>query len=231
MLPSDHVVDDEAILNEAIFEALDEAGRHEWHVVLIGAPSTVPDPSLGWIIPGRTRPARGRTHAVAGFVEKPSLATATECVRRGAFRNTLMLAATAQALLKTFSLAMREWADPTQADDHALHVGTLAALAVHADLPVMDLSRDVLQQSAQSLRVLPLPECGWSDIGTLGRLRAWWGRHPTALEQVRQSGLLPDAPRTPPGARPGPAMARYSEDLVAATGMLPTSAGHPWSVR
>jgi mannose-1-phosphate guanylyltransferase len=216
VLPSDHVVDDETTLNEALLGALDEAVRSEGQVVLIGAPSTVPDPSLGWIIPGR--PGTGRTRPVAGFVEKPSLAVAAECVRRGALRNTLMLAADTQALLRTYELALPEWASATKADDDARHVRMRGPVDVHADLPAMDLGRDVLQRSARHLRVLPLPECGWTDIGTLDRLEAWWEGHPTALEQVRRSGILPGGSQTPPGGLPRPALARSSEELVAATG-------------
>ena len=216
VLPSDHLVDQETILNEVILGAVDEASRCRGHVILIGAASTVPDHSLGWIIPGRTR--TGRTHAVAGFVEKPSLAAATECVRRGAFRNTLMLAAGTRALLRTYALAMPEWAAAAKADDDALYAETQGSARIHSDLPAMDLGRDILQRTPRCLRVLPLPECGWTDIGTLDRLEAWWMRHPTALEQVRQSGVLPHGPRTSPAPRPRPAMALCSEELLAAAG-------------
>ncbi|HEX5032589.1 MAG TPA: sugar phosphate nucleotidyltransferase [Candidatus Eisenbacteria bacterium] len=219
VLPSDHVVDHEHILNEAILEAVHEAKRCQGHVVLIGAASTVPDPSLGWIIPGRK--SAGRIHKVRRFVEKPSLAVADECVRRGALRNTLMLAASIPALLKTYALAMPAWVDATDADDDGLHARARALTTISSDLPAMDLSRDILQWSTRGLRVLPLPECGWTDIGTLDRLEAWWMRHPTAFEEVRQSGVLPHAPWTPPSIRPRPA-----RDVGAYDRNEPAFAGH-----
>ena len=216
VLPSDHAVDDEHVLNEVILEAVHEAKRCQGHVVLIGAPSTVPDPSLGWIIPGRR--SAGRIHKVRRFVEKPSLAVADECVRRGGLRNTLMLAASIPAFLKAYALAMPAWVDAILADDDGLHPRARTLTAIPSDLPSMDLSRDILQRSTRGLRVLPLPECGWTDIGTLDRLEAWWIRHPTAFEEVRQSGVLPHGPWTPLAARPQPEMALRSEDLLATPG-------------
>ena len=216
VLPSDHVVDDEDHLKAVILEAVDEARRNERHVVLIGAASTVPDPSLGWIVPGRK--STGRTHAVEGFVEKPDLATAAECVRRGAFRNTLMLAAGIPALLRTYVLAMPAWVDAADSDGDALQAKVRALAMIHSDLPAMDLSRDVLQRSAQWLRVLPLSECGWTDIGTLERLGAWWNRHPAALDRVRQSGLLPSVSLTSPAVRRTVVMPTRTDELVATTG-------------
>ena len=216
VLPSDHVVDQEHILNEVILEAVHEAKRCRGHVVLIGSPSAVPDPSLGWIIPGHR--SAGRTHKVRRFVEKPSLALADECVRRGALRNTLMLAASLPALLETYALAEPAWVDATCADGDGLHSRALALTTIPFDLPAMDLSRDILQRSTRGLRVLPLPECGWTDIGTRDRLEAWWTRHPKALDRVRQSGILPRASVAPPVARSEAAMAFHEEELVAATG-------------
>jgi mannose-1-phosphate guanylyltransferase len=196
VLPSDHVVDDEAILNAVLRDAVDESDRSGDHIVLIGAASTVPDPSLGWIIPGRT--STGHARAVTAFVEKPSLAAAGECVRRGALRNTLMLAAGTRALLRAYALAWPDWSVAATAEGDALPAMTWRQTVAHGDLPAVDLSRDILQRVSRWLRVLPLPECGWSDVGTLERLEAWWAHHPTVREQVRRSGLLPHWPPTEP---------------------------------
>jgi len=37
-------------------------------------------------------------------------------------------------------------------------------------LPELDFSRDVLQRSPSLLRVLAVPACGWSDLGTPRRV-------------------------------------------------------------
>jgi hypothetical protein len=37
-------------------------------------------------------------------------------------------------------------------------------------LPTVDFSRDILQKQPAHLRVLPVPHCGWSDLGTPERV-------------------------------------------------------------
>jgi mannose-1-phosphate guanylyltransferase len=216
VLSSDHAVDDEGILREVILEAVEEARRSSSHVILIGAPSETPDPSLGWIIPGR--PSSGRTRAVAEFVEKPSLAQAAECVRRGALRNTLILAGSARALLRMYAIELSGKVGAFEEREDAFHVKIQALASMYPHLPAMDIGRDILQRSARWLRVLPLPECGWTDIGTIDRLQAWWRRHPAALEEVKQTGVLPQARQVALQSRRGPVMARETDELVVATG-------------
>jgi len=68
---------------------------------------------------------------------------------------------TLPSLLKALTLA-RAWdARLPEAD---------AARQAYARLQVSDLSPDVLDRSTDSLRVLPVPPCGWSDLGTPERL-------------------------------------------------------------
>ena len=185
--------------------AVEEAGVHTGQVVLIGAPATAPDISLGWIVPERG--GVGRTRQVAGFVEKPSSEEAAAYVRRGALRNTLILAGNVRALLRVYALEMLEPLSTGDIPDDVLHTTISGLAAVYAQVPGMDLSRDILQPSSRWLRVLPLPECGWTDIGTLERLEAWWRSHPRSLAEVREFGVLPIAgasgSSTRAAARPG----------------------------
>jgi mannose-1-phosphate guanylyltransferase len=201
VLPSDHIVDDEVIMMRTILEAVEDARHSPSNVILIGAPAGAPDPSLGWIMPGPE--SAGATRPVMEFVEKPDLAKAAECVRLGAFRNTLILAGDARALLRLYARAVPERVASSARNNTetfgtgngTFHVRTHALAAIYPDLPSMDLSRDILQPSARWLRLLPLPDCGWTDIGTLERLGAWWRRHPAALNRVHRSGVLPSAPQ------------------------------------
>jgi mannose-1-phosphate guanylyltransferase len=45
-----------------------------------------------------------------------------------------------------------------------------AARALYPQLPTLDFSRDVLQGQESRLRVLTVPACGWSDLGTPRRV-------------------------------------------------------------
>jgi mannose-1-phosphate guanylyltransferase len=216
VLPSDHVVDDEDLMASSVLVAVDEARVYTGQVVLIGAPATAADISLGWIVPERG--GLGRTRRVAGFVEKPSSEEAAACVRRGALRNTLILAGNVRASLKVYALEMLEPLSTGDMPDDALHTTISGLAAIYTQVPGMDLSRDILQQSSQWLRVLPLPECGWTDIGTLERLEAWWKSHPRSFAEVREFGVLPLPSQVRPAARPEPAHALVDGELVAATG-------------
>ena len=40
----------------------------------------------------------------------------------------------------------------------------------YADLPQIDFSRDVLEVCSSSLRLVRVPACGWSDLGTPKRV-------------------------------------------------------------
>jgi mannose-1-phosphate guanylyltransferase len=206
VLPSDHVVDDEDLLSRAVLDAVDAARVHTGQVVLIGAPAGAADPSLGWILPERG--GTGRTRQVAGFVEKPSSEEAAACVRRGALRNTLILAGNVRALLRVYALEMLAPLGTAEVPDDVLQTTISGLAAIYAEVPGMDLSRDILQPSSRWLRVLPLPECGWTDIGTLERLEAWWKSHPRSFAEVRVCGVLPVSSQSRPEL----------VELVAATG-------------
>jgi hypothetical protein len=136
---------------------------------------------------------------VIEFVEKPSLARAVECLRLGGLRNTLILAGRARAFLGLYGCDLPEPDGSSARNENdvgldggetvRVRVNALAALYPH--LSNMDLSRDILQSWPRRLRLLPLPECGWTDIGTLERLEAWWRRHPKVWNRVRHSGVFP----------------------------------------
>jgi hypothetical protein len=80
---------------------------------------------------------------------------------------------------------------------------------VYQSLPDLDFSRDILEGNEAKLRVLTVPRCGWSDLGTLDRI-ALMVRH---FEQERTvSDQSPDLPNvTPPrGSLVGEYMRRQS---------------------
>ena len=56
------------------------------------------------------------------------------------------------------------------------NAGTLAALYEH--LPSIDFSRDIVAGQEAVLRVLAVPPCGWSDLGTPQRVEEALRRGP-----------------------------------------------------
>ncbi len=171
VLPSDHHVRDEARLARALQHAAAprEGGRAE--IVLLGLEPTTADSQLGYIVPRRS--AARPHHAVERFVEKPDTACARRLLGQGALWNTFIMAADAQALLKLFErrcpdvvAAMRDAIRRAQTGSDAGR--TLGRL--YEMLPDLDFSRSILPGQEQYLRVLPIPDCGWSDLGTPERV-------------------------------------------------------------
>jgi mannose-1-phosphate guanylyltransferase len=176
--PSDHEFDDEATLHRSLIELVNLARLWPMEVFVLGVPAVAPDCTLGWMLPGPAGPQG--TWAVASFVEKPGPAQALELMRGGAYWSTFIIAARATLLLELYARrapglyeSYPRWEGDGGAASRLLH-------DFYRRLPPLDFVRLILQPEPGRLRFLPLPDCGWADIGTPERLGAWLGRHPGA---------------------------------------------------
>jgi mannose-1-phosphate guanylyltransferase len=166
VLPSDHVVGDEARLRCAIATAAVHAHKEPHQLVLLGISADRPDTDLGWIEPSHLDPHR--VCRVSRFVEKPSPAQAEELMRDGALWNSFIFAMRARGLFTLFERTlpwMTRMFTYTLIDEkggsNAERVSRL-----YDRLPNVDFSRTVLQDAGWDLGVLPVPPCGWTDVGT-----------------------------------------------------------------
>lgn len=171
LLPSDHHVHSETRLAASLQAAMSVGRSAGAQIVLLGIEPDHADPGLGYIVPEWT--GRGSLCAVRRFVEKPSLTEARELMRQGALWNAFIIAADAAALLRLFErrcpdivAKMRRFIQ-VEPRDHC-PCGALAEL--YAELPDLDFSQGILQGQERYLRVLAVPECGWSDLGTPERV-------------------------------------------------------------
>jgi mannose-1-phosphate guanylyltransferase len=175
IMPSDHDVEDEDVLIRKARRALRTATNHEDELVLLGIVPTHIDVDFGLVVPvvGQL----GSSRRVMTFVEKPTLSTAAQLMRRGAMWNSFIFACTGRALYALFEDAMPSLlaAYLTAGEQPITDANTLAAL--FRDLPTRDFSRDLLQREARRLRLIAVPACGWTDLGTPARLAAWLDRH------------------------------------------------------
>jgi mannose-1-phosphate guanylyltransferase len=171
LLPSDHHVRSEAKLARALRRATAQLSSPSGGVVLLGIEPEESDPELGYILPGN-RQSEGN-FAVERFVEKPPVTLAHELIGRGGLWNAFIIAATGRALLGLFERRCPEivremrWALTRDAQS-ATGDQMLAELYEH--LPALDFSRVILEGQEMYLRVLPVPPCGWSDLGTPKRV-------------------------------------------------------------
>jgi mannose-1-phosphate guanylyltransferase len=171
VLPSDHYVRNESVLAGSLQRAMSELQRQQGSLILLGMEPDEPDPELGYIVGEGADGSAIR--AVAEFVEKPSAVTARALIARGAVWNSFIFAATGRTLLRTFEERCPDLvgemrhivASPAPSPMRAARLAEL-----YADLPELDFSRDVLQRSPSLLRVLTVPACGWSDLGTPRRV-------------------------------------------------------------
>ncbi|HKE94179.1 MAG TPA: sugar phosphate nucleotidyltransferase [Povalibacter sp.] len=174
VLPADHHVRDELILRQGLRIALNRVEQGRDCPVLVGLEPDRIDPELGYILPG-TRDASG-TQTVARFLEKPDFTLANTVVGEGALWNTFIFAASAQALINLFmdryaALALEMQVIVSRAlQADALGGAWPLLVDLYERLPMLDFSSDVLQGNERNLRVLRVPDCGWSDLGTPGRV-------------------------------------------------------------
>lgn len=168
VLPSDHYVSNELILAASLREAMREVIRTPQGILLLGMAAEEADPELGYIVADGV----GVVSSVDDFVEKPDVATARALIARGGVWNSFIFAANGQSLLRRFEQTCPDLVGEMR------HIVTSVATSqqmsqlaeLYARSPTIDFSRDILQRSTDSLRVLRVPACGWSDLGTPHRV-------------------------------------------------------------
>lgn len=194
ILPSDHFVRDEAVLANALERASRLAREDRDHVFLLGLDPEEPDADLGYIVPaGR---CAGAPAPVQHFVEKPRADTARRLIDAGALLNMFIIAASARALVSLYAARhsglLAQMRDAVERDrEHPQDAQ--AAHALYPLLPTLDFSRDVLQGQEPSLRVLEVPPCGWSDLGTpcrVGKTLSMIGSRPRAFAGAAGEAFL-----------------------------------------
>jgi mannose-1-phosphate guanylyltransferase len=170
VLPSDHYVRNEEVLARSLRAAMAELERDRDHVILLGITPDEPDPDLGYIVAEGC--GRGVVGVVSEFVEKPNVATARALIARGGLWNSFIFAAHGRTLVRAFETRCPDLVGELQHIVTSMNSSTShARLAqLYEQLPVLDFSRDILQRSPELLRVLSVPPCGWSDLGTPRRV-------------------------------------------------------------
>jgi mannose-1-phosphate guanylyltransferase/mannose-6-phosphate isomerase len=167
VLPSDHVIADEATFRRAVLAAVPAAQAGK--LVTFGIVPTGPETGYGYI-----KAAAGDVvRAVDRFVEKPDLATAEQYVQSGEyFWNSGMFLFKASRYLtelERFQPAMlaasRTAWEQARRDSDFTRLGKEAFAAVPAD----SIDYAVMEKTADAV-VIPL-DAGWNDVGSWTALR------------------------------------------------------------
>ena len=185
ILPSDHFVRDEQVLIHGMRRALRALSGQPEHLLLLGISPEEADPELGYIQPGTA--IGPDLWSVVSFVEKPPAAVAEALVFAGGVWNSFIMAAEGQTLLDLYAnnypevvLAM---VDAIRSDRSSTDTGR-ALRRLYDDLPDIDFSQHVITGSEDRLRLLPVPACGWSDLGTPARVARTLQRLPQRRRQT-----------------------------------------------
>lgn len=195
LLPADHYVRDESTLQQSLRAAVARLASCPGEILLLGIEAEEPDADLGYIVPGEE--GGDGVFEIAQFVEKPSATHARALIDRGALWNAFIVAATARDLLALIEPRIPDVVDEMRRVVRIVLADRMDATSLaelYGRLPNLDFSRHVLEKgSRDKLRVLPVPACGWSDLGTPDRLAATLRRIP--------AHALPATPRSFQGAQ------------------------------
>jgi mannose-1-phosphate guanylyltransferase len=173
VFPSDHFVLDEPKFVSWAGKALAEAERFPEQAILLGMTPDRLEEGYGWIEPaGEGR--NGRSRAVASFREKPSTAEAERLMAQGALWNTFVFAARARTLWDMARHTIPDICNDFEAVRRMLSSAhaSLFVEQLYENMRTVNFSLEVLSPMASRLRVLTVPEVGWSDWGSVERILA-----------------------------------------------------------
>jgi mannose-1-phosphate guanylyltransferase len=112
----------------------------------------------------------------------------------GALWNLFILVGKVGTLLELFEESYaREVADLKAALDRETAGDGRALETLYNSIAPMDFSRDVLELQAPRLQVIPVPSCGWTDLGTPQRVEAT-ARDLSASGGIARRHHVPNSP-------------------------------------
>jgi mannose-1-phosphate guanylyltransferase len=193
IFPSDHFVSDETKFVSWVAKACAETERFPEQATVLGMTPDGLEEGYGWIEPaGQGR--KGRSRPVASFREKPSKAEAERLMNQGALWNTFVCVARARVLWDMARLTIPDVCNDFEAIQLMLASGhgSLFTDQVYQDMRTVNFSSEVLTPMASRLRVLAVPEVGWSDWGSVERILASakaMGRLPEIAARLQDSDL------------------------------------------
>ena len=192
VLPSDHVIRDEARFAGAVRQAVTEAARGR--IVLLGVVPARAETGYGYIMAGEPVGEGSETRLVERFTEKPTAAAAASWIEAGScYWNSGMFVFRARRYLRELGIhadAIRRAVE--QAHNDA--VPDLGFLRLDEDgfagSPAVSVDYAVMQRVCDAV-VVPL-DAGWSDVGSWASLSELSARD-EAGNVVHGNALLEDA--------------------------------------
>lgn len=188
LLPSDHYVRPAHRFVAAVRAAGNLAERYPDQIILTGVVPDSPDGEYGYIEPSDAVDRIGMVRRVSRFVEKPSPELAAQAIARGAVWNTMVIAATVDALWSAGCVGIPAVMSLFDQFSHAIGTpGEARALdTAYLAMPTANFSRDVLERASDRCLVTRLDGVEWSDWGHSERIEATIARR----RAPREHGLI-----------------------------------------
>ena len=170
--PSDQHLDDQDTFHLSLMEALTYVTERPQLLVLLGMEPDAPVTDYGWITPATD--GDDGVQMVTSFVEKPDERAARDLLRNGALWSSFTFVTSVGLLLSRFHLTV-PWL--IERFEHAFEYGSWKKRnevlpGLYEEIPAVDFSQSILQQSTETVHVLAVPPCGWTDLGTPERVAA-----------------------------------------------------------
>jgi mannose-1-phosphate guanylyltransferase len=223
IFPSDHFILAEDRFMASVRQAVAETHRFPRKLILLGMTPSGIDDGYGWIEPGE--PAEGgETRSVLQFWEKPSPLQARLLLRRGALWNTFVCVSLANTLWEMSRQVVPDLYEDFMHIRRALHNShaPLVTDTVYRMIPPVNFSTAICQPLASRLRVLPVPDVGWSDWGSVERICASlerMGKLEECLARLRRRQgnmalVLPQLKQRSTGNNPGVPCYTHAEGVA-----------------
>lgn len=168
ILPSDHYVENEKVLQKIIRKIITSSQKALNRLILLGIKPTSLDADYGWIVPYSKD--NSLPYKVRMFVEKPPISEVNNLMKVGALWNSFVMIGMANTFLKLYKKALPEFTRNVLAT-YGSQKNFLHSQVNFENFPSLDFSHDLLERMVSKLSVIPIPPCGWSDLGTPYRIR------------------------------------------------------------
>jgi mannose-1-phosphate guanylyltransferase len=182
VFPSDHFIVEEERFMAYVNRAVEEVQRFPREVILLGMTPDGAEEGYGWIESGGEEEGR-ESQAVRRFWEKPSSAHARELLGRSALWNTFVFAAQATTLWEMVRQVAPDLCytfNNIRLMLNSCHARLFTEQA-YKTMRAVNFSSGVCELLTSWLRVLSVPEVGWSDWGSVERICA-------SLQQIGKLG-------------------------------------------
>ncbi|HPF79006.1 MAG TPA: mannose-1-phosphate guanylyltransferase/mannose-6-phosphate isomerase [Alphaproteobacteria bacterium] len=161
IIPSDHFVEDEEALKQALEKAIGTA--KDGYIATFGMTPTRPDTGYGYIKSGKSISTESNVQHIERFVEKPDMQTAQSYLEEGNYLwNSGMFVGSVYALLENFIEYCPEVIGPLHKafSDHRQTID----LKTYQEIPAVPFDVAIMEKTKKAAVIAC--DIGWSDVGS-----------------------------------------------------------------